>query len=345
MKKSIALKLYILFVIALLAAMGWALRQLWDFCALYQENCPETLLARTTQELSDAYGLDLAHSSVPVVDEAGNSVFAVKTKDGNKKVGDISLRIKDKGILSLALYEVVRYRGTLSFSVEAPEGISISVGGLPAEASEENKWPGSEELTVIKGVEEIPGTRVFRVSGLFSKDQIEIRDGEKILNLKDLEQGYPGLELRDITETARRTDPALSGSWKIIPRFRDPGDAEAVKQRAIKLAEMYSNFISKDLQFASFKKHISEGSPLIASLPTMEIQWYNWHTKAQIQNAVIDEPLVLSDDCVLVNTSYDYVITRQGKDYAFPIELALYLHLDDDGVWRLALLNTHLVKY
>ncbi len=324
-KHRIALKLYIVFLVFLLAFMGWALKQLWDFCDKYQKNCAETVLKETAEEVGRQYGLDMDYSSVPVVDPGGDSVYSLKV-DG-KTVGKARLGIKERGILSLALYELKGVEGILSFSLEAPEAVVVTSEGKLLDAQSLRIYPGMEQLKGLEGNMAPPSLYSCRAEGLFSRDQISWETKSEDASRIRIEERGSGSEKEPI---------------RLQQYFADDEQAAKLKERAIQIAEKYSNYISKDVSWNTLSGYITKSSPLRTSIPSMEIQWYNWHSKAEVRNADISEPQILNDYYVLVNTRYDYVITREGKEYTVPTELALFLHLDDDGVYRLAALNTHI---
>ncbi|MBR0130666.1 MAG: hypothetical protein IJM08_05140 [Firmicutes bacterium] len=324
-KRGIAIKLYIVFVVLLLALMGWALKQLWDFCDAYQKGCAETVLKETAEEVGRQYGLDLSYSSVPVVDANGDSVFNLKA-DG-KTVGKARLSIREHGLLSLALYELKDVEGILEFSYEAPDDVAVTAAQVALEPLSTRIYPGMEQLKELEGNMAPPSVYSCRAKGLFSRDQVSWSIKGEVSSRIRIEEKGSGSDKEPI---------------RLLQYFRDEAEAEKLKARAIEIAEKYSNYISKDVNWNKLAGYIMKDSPLRSSIPTMEIQWYNWHSKAEVRNADISEPLILNEYYVLVNTRYDYVITREGKEYTVPTELALFLHLDDDGVYRLAALNTHI---
>ena len=90
---------------------------------------------------------------------------------------------------------------------------------------------------------------------------------------------------------------------------------------------------------------IMYGSPLLQSIPSMDVQWYTTHNAIRYENVLCSEPVMLNDHYALVQISYDFIVSSNwtkyapGSDVTYPIQLTQYLHLDDDGIWRLADMN------
>ena len=87
------------------------------------------------------------------------------------------------------------------------------------------------------------------------------------------------------------------------------------------------------------------GSPLFESIPSMDVQWYTTHNAIRYENILCSEPIMLNDHYALVQISFDFIVSSNytiyapGSDVTYPIQLTQYLHLDDDGIWRLADMN------
>ena len=309
--------LYLFFVAVLIAAIAYGLRYVWNGCREYQESCTATLLTQAEKTIENQTGLKLSCSPVPTVDGNGDSLFALK--NGSKKVGTVKLGVKKKGLLTLALYEIKDIEGQMSYEYRAPEGVEIHAAGKRLEPVSEELFFGTSQLDGFEDRRKSPRIFEYKAEGLFDESQVSVtgtEDASDVLN----EKGRPPLFLRRFSEK----------------------DDKALKKRAFEIAEKYSRYISTDLAWASLSKDIMAGSSLKTSIPSLENRWYNDHSGVRFDNRKISRPLALNDSYALVNLSYDYVILRGRKENVVPTELAFYLHLDDDGIWRLAMLNTYL---
>ncbi len=316
MKKRVWLILYLVFVLALLGGMAFVLSRLWSFAEAYEANCAETLLSAACDRVSRETGLSLSYSSVPTVEENGDLGFVLR--DGKRPVGRVVLRVKEKGPFSLILYETESVSGTVSCRVEAPEGVRVRVGTTAPEPVSSVPYPGTEPLEGLDAAKAPPLLLTYEIGGLYSDAQI-------------------------VTEADWPFDRGLDdGTIVITRRAKTPEEAEALRNRAVKLAEAYSKYVSHDWEWGTAAGFFMAGSPLRTSLPTMEVQWYATHEKSALANVSVEEPVFRSDRYAEVTLRYDYIITRNGKDYTYPIGLALTVHLDDDGVWRTALLNPNI---
>ncbi len=313
MKKHIGLILWLILVIVLAGVIVNALSLLRTFAEAYQANCAETVLVAACEKASSDNGLSLSVSSVPTVEPDGDLSYVLR--DGKTPVGRVVLGVKERGPFSLLLYETKAVEGTLTYRVEAPEGVRVSVGTVSAEPVASAIVPGTEPLASFEDARKAPEAFTYEIGGLFT---------DKVITI----------------EADTPFDRVLEGDTiRITRRMATDEDAEKLKTRAVKLAEMYSKYVSHDYTWETVVGYFMAGSPLRSSLPTMEVQWYATHEKSALANVSIEEPVMLNDRYAYVVVRYDYVITRNGKEYVYPIGLGLTVHLDDDGAWRTALLN------
>ena len=320
---------YLILVLVLVAGISYGFVYIWKACAEYHSSSVQTLLAQVEEQASATAGTKISASPVPSVDAEGNSVFTLK--NGTEKVGTATLRVKKKGLLTLALYEIEGIQGSLSRRFIAPEGVSVYAAGKAVAPEEEAYWFGSEPLAEFEGDKAAPRLYRYSAEHLLDFSQASVKRS-------DLQSGQPAgmYDPADITLIEQK-----DGSLLAAVEYPKEG-SEALKKRAFELAEQYSRFISTDISWSRLSPQVMAGSPLKKSIPSLEVRWYNKHSAVQFLNKRISEPLRLSDSYALVYLSYDFVVTKNRKDYTMPTELALYLHKDSDGVWRMAELNTNL---
>ena len=317
---------YLIFCLILVFCAAYGLKYLWNFCVTYHASSPQTMLEKAEAEAKKLSGAELNASPVPTTDAQGNYVYALR--NGNQKVGSATLSIKEKGLLGLALYELKGIEGSLSFEFAAPQGVEVYAAGKKLKPAEQSLWFGSEPLAEFEGDKAAPPLLKYKAEGLLDFSQIELR-AEKALVSED--KADPAIEL-----TEQEDGSLLAGlHW---PQEQ----SEALKKRAFELAELYSRFISTDIAWSRLSPQIMAGSSLKQTIPSLEVRWYNSHSRVQFLERKISEPLRLSDRYALVYLTYDFVVTKNRVDHTMPTELALYLHLDDDGTWRMAMLNTNL---
>ena len=309
--------LYCLLVLCLIGAIVYGARYLWRSCAEYQANSVHTVLDEAVRKASDESGLNITYSPVPTVDENGDSIFILRSD--KTPVGKAYLGIKKRGILNLALYELKKIEGTRSFELCAPEGVSVTVDGQQVEPAETLSYFGSDSLKSFKDDRKIPVFYRYEVGGLYTESQIKIE-----------------CESNELTESRQ-----LKGKRFLEKRFSE-STAKTIKDRAKAISQLYSNYISLDTKWANLSAQIMKGSSLLKSIPSLEVKWYNAHTSWKIEKVKTSEPLCLNSKYALVYISYNYVIYRGSTRSVIPTELALYLHKDSDGIWRLAELNTNL---
>ena len=314
-KVRVSMILYMMLLFVLIGAIIAGADYIWSACEEYQANSAPTLLKQAMADISNFSGLeDIEYDPAPIVDENGESIYTIRS--GSEAVARVRLGVKKQGILTLALYELRGMEGIRTFEFFAAEGINVTAKGQPVEPVEKLKYYGTDSLSKFKDDRKIPVYYRYKIDGLYSESQIET--------------ACNGHELAAEIE--------IDGIKYIEKRF-SASVASTIKKRARAIAEKYSNFISKDTTWAKLSKEIMNGSQLKTSIPSLEVRWYTVHSSWSVKNVMISEPLCLSDKYALVHISYTYIIDRWGTKNEVPTELALYLHKDSDGVWRLAEMN------
>ena len=314
----IGLVFYLLLVVALGLTIYKISVFVWDACAEYQANSAKTVMAQTVEKIRGETGLDISYSPIPSVDENGDSTYILKID--KTPVGKARLGVKKK-IFTLALYELKDYEGTRSFEFYAPEGVSVKLAGEDVPTEKRMYYFGATTLYNYGDDRDIPLFYRYKVEGIYDFSQIEI-----------------SCEGHELTESVQpRLDPITFYEKRFSPEVE-----EEIKERARIIAQTYSNYISLDVKWAKLKNEIMDGSNLLALIPMLEVQWYNAHNSWDMTDVCTSRPLCLNDCYALIHITYDYNIYRGSSESNFPTELAFYLHLDDDGVWRLAELGTNL---
>ena len=313
---------YLIIVLILLVVMLYMLNWLWKFAERYQAGSIDTLLTQASQQMSQQTGLDIGYSSVPTVEPDGSSTFNLTYN--KHKVGKVRLAVKEMGPFSQAIYEIKEITGTGSFEFEAMEGIELtntSSGQKLTSLGSEN-FPGTEFMADYFGAA-IPQMHKYQADGIFTREQVEAQcPGYKLIYLEG-EDGklniYKTSENADLNNTLRA--------------------------RAFHVAQAYSGYISTDVAWDTLASTITYGSPLLESIPSMDVQWYTTHNAIRYENIMISDPIILRDDYAMVQISFDFIVSSNwtiyaaGSDVTYPIELTEYLHLDNDGIWRVADMN------
>ena len=314
---------YLIIVLILAVVILYLLNWLWRFAGRYQAGSIDTLLQKAAEEISAQTGEEITYSSVPTVESSGESSFDLRS--GKQNIGKVVLGIKEMGPFSQAIYEIRSIRGIAAFDYEASEGIELinTVTGEPLTTAGSTVFPGTESFINYQGNKVSPRVYSYSADGLYSKTQIEAKcPGSKLLFLEN-DNGI-------VTIYKTPEDAALSSS---------------LKSRAFQIAQAYSGYISTDVTWWTLSSMIMNGSPLLESIPSMDVQWYTTHNAIRYENVMCSEPLILSGNYALVQITYDFIVSSNwtkyapGSDVTYPIQLTQYLHLDDDGIWRLADLN------
>ena len=321
-KRSSAAKLlYLILVLILIILMLYALKWLWNFAERYQAGSIDTLLRQASLKVSQETGLEIGYSSVPTVEKNGDSSFVLTHE--KKPIGRVFLSIKEMGPFSQAIYEIKDIQANLSFEFETVEGVELTVEGKRLEAYQEEIFPGTEVFEKYTGNKVSPKTYRYRAENLFTRFQVEAKSTGYKLAYTQQQDGT--IRIDRISE-----DDALN---------------DALKARAFQIAKAYSGYISTDVSWATLSSMIMNGSPLLQSIPSMDVQWYTTHNAIRYENVLCSEPVMLNDYYALVQISYDFIVSSNwttyapGSDVTYPIQLTQYLHLDDDGIWRLADMN------
>lgn len=311
-KTHVGLIFYLLLLVVLGFIIYKASGMVWDICEEYQANSATTVMEQTVAKLRADTGLDIGYSPIPTIDENGDSTYILKID--KTPVGKAQLHIKKK-ILTLALFELKGYEGTRSYEFYAPEGVTVKACGQPVEPVSEHHYFADDYLQMFQDDRKISGFYRYKVEGVFDFSQIEI-----------------SCEDYELTESVQsRLDP--------IPFYekRFPPEVEAdIKARARTAAQLYSNYISLDAKWAKLEAEIMADSYLLYTIPSLEVQWFNAHDRWDMVDVSISRPLCINDRYALLHISYNYVITRGRTINNFPTSLAFYMHLDSDGIWRLA---------
>ena len=314
-KTHVGLMFYLLLLVVLGFIIYKASGLVWDICEEYQANSATTVMEQTVAKLRADTGLDIGYSPIPTIDENGDSTYILKID--KTPVGKAQLHIKKK-ILTLALFELKGWEGTRSYEFYAPEGVTVKSCGQPVEPVSTHHYFSDDFLQEYQDDRKISGFYRYKIEGIFDFSQIEI--------------SYDGYEL---TESVQSTlDPITFYEKRFSPEVES-----VIKERARYAAQLYSNYISLDVKWAKLAAEIMDGSPLLDSIPTLEVQWFNAHNRWDMEDVYISRPLCINDRYALLQISYNYVITRGSTINNFPTSLLFYMHLDSDGVWRLADMN------
>ncbi len=314
-KTHIGLLLYLLLVLLLAGTIWYAARVIWAFCEEYQANSATTVMTETVEKLRSETGLDLSYSPIPTIDENGDSTYILKID--KTPVGKARLHVKKK-VLTFALFELKDYEGSKSYEFYAPEGVVVKACGREVEPVSEHQYVYDGYLRQFEDDRKVSGFYRYKVDGVFDFSQIEISC-----------EGY------ELTESIQSTlDPITFYEKRFSP------EVEAViKERARLVSQLYSNYISLDVNWNTLAAEIMPGSVLNIYIPALEVQWFNKHNSWSMNDVYISRPLCVNDRYAILHISYNYVIDRWGTINNFPTSLLLYMHLDGDGVWRLADMN------
>lgn len=310
---------YFLFILILLAACGTGFKRVWTQCEEYQQSSADTLVDAALKSENDKTGLELECSMIPVVREDGISVYTFV--HGDEDVAEVKIATVSKGIFGLAMcrQEGVEYIGKCR--VVAPKDCVIDAGeGSKISCTEEEIiFCGMDDLQGKLKNTQIPVYTAYEIAGFPSMSSVKLNLAGVPLSLIPQEDGsYIAFEL-------------ITGD-----------EAAAMNDRAAELLEKYSFFFGNDITWDNLEKHVCENVPLGDKLQALDTFWFTKHTKSYMENIMLSDPVRLSPEFVMIDTASTYTVVKKsdGLPSSYSADLCLVLHLDRDGVWRLAELGS-----
>lgn len=99
---------------------------------------------------------------------------------------------------------------------------------------------------------------------------------------------------------------------------------EKYGQAVIKLGERIAKYTAKDLSRAAILTNVVSDSPAEKILKKFSNSWAPSHKSSSINNAVVSEFYVLSEDCFTCRVEFNFVLTsRRENDYVYPTAYTL----------------------
>jgi len=329
MKFGLAVKIiYILFILAVIGAGAYAVKFVWDECAVYQQSSATVRVGEAIDTLKELTGLELKTNLIPSKTE-GDKIFYKLYNEDNHPVAEVELA-KIRNILKLvAIYEEPKIRSLMSYDIMIPsdaevslrEGESILDSELvisDADADHSKKFTLSAKGTLSNMGISVPTYKWVRIGGIFTIDQASCMLGEKELAIKEMD-----------------------GKYFYAPDNADPDLNTGLRQRAAYIAEKYSNYISGDYPYWSLYNMILWNSPLPARLNNVTLTWYGAHTGVEIEDMKVSDAFKLTSSDYLLNVDFYYISYGYVDTVKEHVKMCMVLH-NEGGTWKIAELLNHI---
>ena len=314
--------LYFVFILILLAASAYFVKLTWYECKAYQQASARTRIDEAIEELEEKTGLEAKSDMIPVKTEDNDIIYRLYS-DG-AAVADVKLHKNRACCIVLAIYDEPVLESLLSFDLLVPtdsvteirEGDELLDASLLTTDLEEtavNKFSVPARSTLNGMGISVPEYKNIRVKGIFDISQVNIKTGDTQLKLFEMKDGrYFAAYVAD----------------------KDLNDL--LRNRAAYIAEKYANYISNDYSYSSLRSMICWNAPFADRLLNVTLTWYGAHDKVETVNMKVSDAVRMSDNNYMLNVSFDYITTGIYGVNNEESKLNIYLHWDNDGVWRVS---------
>lgn len=276
-------------------------------------------------------GKELTYRKAPGSYDATAPVYDLYS--GDNKVAEVALREKSSQslmlILTLQEWEVssvtpVFEQGSIDYTIMVPEGYSLYVNGILADAREmTGEKADLEEFRYAAAYVTVPTLVEYKVTGLLKEPDIEVRSPEGVpVEPTQAEKG----ELRFERFASMEMDPELEAF-------------------ALKNAKDYSNFFSRDLPGATASitciRHLfPEGSDYLemAEHYRLHDMWmYSSHTAPVFEEERVENYVRYSEDFFSCEVSFvkKMYLPKTNQNQQDEVHTRFY-YVNIDGNWVIA---------
>lgn len=109
-------------------------------------------------------------------------------------------------------------------------------------------------------------------------------------------------------------------------------EVEEFGDLAIEIAQKYAKFTSADLKFNDIKDYFKENSEILELLETYNSNRYNDHEKSYFENISLKDPVLISENSVKCEVSFDYIVITKENTHTFASTYILYFDTNDKKV-------------
>ncbi len=229
----------------------------------------ETYIKRLTEILS--YGEPDALAAEPV--NIGEKERTYQLVNGDTLLGTLTL-LNENGTWKPAF----PIRGTKSYRVEVPQGITLTANGTPV-GKELMKESGLEASNFFQITDSsiIPVVDIYEFDGLL---------GEPALNA---DEGYAMIQ------------DVLSGNWLMGKEITD----EELKKKLINAAEQIAMYPAQDTPLSSVAAVSDTNAAWYRKYVSLQNYWFTAHNKMELSNETC-KAVAQSDDTIVAQIAFDY---------------------------------------
>lgn len=307
--------IYTFFVMTLMVCIIIGLMWVDTACGVYKNHSASAVLKEAKSSLEGETGLEFELNPVPYAGKNGEYIYRLNIDKEPR--AEIALTQSGSGLLNLALFDLQGIKNLVSYDIVFPGDVQLYAGGvLLSKNAYGFSFMGTDTLAGTSTA--VPEFRRLEVDTVYDLSQISAERGGERLKFMEIKDG--------LYYVAKDADEAVSS---------------AVKSRAEQFSRAYSNYISKDAGFYYVQQYLTDDSPLVSRLLSLDVNWYTAHYAVEFENFKASEPLMLSDGIALVNASYDYISYWWGGVVDNYTELQLIMQ-KVGGSWYVAeLANAH----
>ena len=110
-------------------------------------------------------------------------------------------------------------------------------------------------------------------------------------------------------------------------------DKSVIEKMIREDSELYSNYMSKDATLGMISKRIKRDSEIYKNMKDVEIVWYNDHEKQVIRDYELKSMNFYSKDLFKTEVDYNYVVTKNRKEYVYETKLSLIYYKENNKWW------------
>ena len=279
-------RLFIIYVLLLIATMTVTLILIYDICDNYEKNSSLTLVNQTIDDLKQNKNLSLTCDFLPSFDEHGNVSYILKDEN-NEDTCKISLIKYDNTLFDLALFKIDKIEPLKQYTILSTSNI------------DEYDY---KEIPFLKQINEslIDFPILFKdvTSPIYSFNEIE-----KIY-------GYTLVKVNDST-------------YLSLKKLDDKTQVE-IKEEANNLVNMYSRYIATKVSKETMLSVIQTRTPLYQRLLSYR-PIYSWNKSISINDVKISDAYDFGNNYYLVNASYEFITESDNGPIVDKTTLSLVL--------------------
>lgn len=332
-KKSIIFPIFIVILIAILTRMcfyGWSIAG--EFFDAYEHSVPEVILDEIVLALNNGDYSELLQVA---------SFDVNQFESQNSVVQNIKLDQK-------ANYEYVKDTTNNYYLIR--DSIKIGEISLKTLASNNDfELPSYEldtvvfDLTPINAIMlTVPHNSTITINGITPNEDDLLVETNEIVNFSSKYVAYEDV----ITITGFMTQPEIKVYYNEVELLEENGvysieldeqKEEYMGNLALEIAKKYANFTSNDLALEDIVHYFDTTTETYNKVKTYDGKYYNSHSAFTFSDVVIGDVLLLNDNIIEANVSFNYTITSWSGNFDYPSSYTIYFDTSNNKVISLGM--------